>query len=123
MSVAGSIVVKLLIQPIIENYIVHGFRPNDDDNRISITAAEQEKHILIRVKDNGKGIGEEKLTELRKALKNEGEAPSGLKDSLGLKNVHERIRLNYGSEFGISVISEQDKGCEVIIKIPFTRED
>ncbi|KWX69854.1 cache domain-containing sensor histidine kinase [Paenibacillus jilunlii] len=123
MQVAGSIVVKLLIQPVIENYIVHGFRANDDDNRISITAAEQERHIIIRVKDNGKGIGQEKLTELSKALQSEGEAPSLSNDSLGLKNVHERIRLNYGSQFGISVISEQDKGCEVIIEIPFTRED
>lgn len=123
MPVAGSIVVKLLIQPIIENYIVHGFRANDDDNRISIMAAKQERHIIIRVKDNGKGIAQEKLIELRKALQSEGEAPSRSSDSLGLKNVHERIRLNYGSEFGIRVISEQDKGCEVIIEIPFTRED
>ncbi|MEK8213892.1 sensor histidine kinase [Paenibacillus sp. FSL L8-0463] len=123
MPVAGSIVVKLLIQPIIENYIVHGFRADDDDNRISITAAEQKRHIIIRVKDNGKGIAQEKLIELRKALQSEGGAPSRSSDSLGLKNVHERIRLNYGSEFGLRVISEQDKGCEVIIEIPFTRED
>lgn len=72
MPVAGSIVVKLLIQPIIENYIVHGFRANDDDNRISIMAAKQERHIIIRVKDNGKGIAQEKLIELRKALQSEG---------------------------------------------------
>lgn len=65
--------VKLLIQPIIENYIVHGFRADDDDNRISITAAEQKRHIIIRVKDNGKGIAQEKLIELRKALQSEGE--------------------------------------------------
>ncbi|OKP71334.1 two-component sensor histidine kinase [Paenibacillus helianthi] len=123
MAVAGSIVVKLLIQPIIENYIVHGFQADDDDNRISITAAEQGRHIIIRVKDNGKGIAPEKMTELHKALQSEGGAPLLSSDSLGLKNVHERIRLNYGSEYGISVISEQGKGCEVIIEIPFTRED
>ncbi|GGF90845.1 two-component sensor histidine kinase [Paenibacillus albidus] len=123
MSVAGSIVVKLLIQPIIENYIVHGFRTDDEDNRISITAAEQEGHILIRVKDNGKGIAQEKLLELRKALQMEAGAASLSSDSLGLKNVQERIRLNYGGEYGINVISEQGKGCEVTIEIPSTKED
>ncbi|KGE16318.1 cache domain-containing sensor histidine kinase [Paenibacillus wynnii] len=123
MSIAGSIVVKLLIQPIIENYIVHGFRTDEEDNRISITAAEQEGYIIIRVKDNGQGIELEKLIELRKALQTDVGSDSLSSDSLGLKNVHERIRLNYGSEYGISVVSEQGKGCEVIMKIPYTRED
>ncbi|MCL6602815.1 MAG: sensor histidine kinase [Paenibacillus sp.] len=123
MSIAGSIVAKLLIQPIIENYIVHGFRTDEEDNRISITAAEQEGHIIIRVKDNGKGITQEKLIEVRKTLQTDGGFASLSSDSLGLKNVQERIRLNYGSEYGISVLSEHGKGCEVIMKIPSTRED
>jgi two-component system sensor histidine kinase YesM len=122
-SAAGSIVVKLLIQPVIENYIVHGFRTNDDDNRISITATEVDGVISICVQDNGKGISGERLLELQRSLHMDGEAAGASNHSLGLKNVHDRIRLNYGSGYGLSLVSTQGEGCQVMIRIPVTREE
>lgn len=122
-SIAGSIVVKLLVQPVIENYILHGFRTDAADNWISVTARGKDGRIVIRVKDNGRGIVPEKLLALQRSLQNAKDSDSLTSDSLGLKNVHERIRLNYGNQYGLSVTSEQGEGCEVIIEIPVIRED
>ncbi|OAX46993.1 cache domain-containing sensor histidine kinase [Paenibacillus sp. AD87] len=122
-AAAGSMVVKLLVQPIIENYIVHGFRTNDEDNRISITAEEENGVIRIRVKDNGKGISADRLLELQHGLHKGDEATETSDRSLGLKNVHDRIRLNYGSDYGLHLNSVEGEGCEVTISIPVTREE
>ncbi|MFB9331144.1 sensor histidine kinase [Paenibacillus aurantiacus] len=121
-TAARSTVVKLLVQPIIENYIVHGFRADASDNVIAVTAREEDGRIVIRVKDNGRGIEPAKLADIRQSLADAGTLESG-SGSLGLRNVHERIRLNYGGEYGIAVDGAPGEGCEVTLHIPVIRED
>jgi two-component system sensor histidine kinase YesM len=113
-------IVKLLIQPIIENYIVHGFQPDLSDNLIRIEVVESDGTIQIIVSDNGIGIIPSKLAELQEMLQASirmDEPPS----SVGLCNVNERIKIYYGAEYGLTVDSQVDKGTTVIMNIPAVR--
>ncbi|OME14067.1 hypothetical protein BSK60_13845 [Paenibacillus odorifer] len=114
-------IVKLLIQPVIENYIVHGFRPDRFGNLIRIEVTESGGEIQIAISDNGNGITPSKLTELQQMLQvsmRMDEPPS----SVGLCNVNERIKLYYGTEYGLTIASEVNKGTIVIMNIPVVRE-
>lgn len=110
--------VKLLIQPVVENYLVHGFRPESDSNRIAVTVVREEENIVVRVADNGKGMPPEKLAEIRKRLARKPDSGALGGGSLGLLNVNERIRSHYGSDYGLTVNSGPDQGCEVTLKLP-----
>jgi two-component system sensor histidine kinase YesM len=114
-------IVKLLIQPIIENYIVHGFRPERFDNLIRIEVTEAGENIQIVISDNGNGIIPSKLVELQQTLQvsMRMDAPPS---SLGICNVNERIKLYYGAEYGLTITSKIDEGTTVIMNIPVVRE-
>ncbi|MEC0371180.1 sensor histidine kinase [Paenibacillus chibensis] len=113
-------ILKLSVQPAIENYILHGIRSGRTDNMIRIHAYAEDQGVRIDVEDNGKGISREKLAEIQSRLKEPGEFSS---DSLGLKNVAERLRLMYGEPYGLTIDSTPDQGTRVTIRIPFATEE
>ena len=110
-------VLKLSIQPIIENYIVHGLIMSRMDNRIWIQAVLEDGVLVITVKDNGSGIAPEKLKRIRQKLNTEvsGEAAS---QSIGLMNTHERVKICFGPAYGLQVESVPGQGTMVTMKIP-----
>ena len=103
-------VLKLCLQPIIENAIIHGIVPKRAYGTIRITVKTIKKNLLIVVADDGVGIDPEKLEKLSRELNNMT-AVTG--KHIGLKNVNLRTRLVFGEEYGISVSSEKGKGTEV----------
>ena len=79
---------------------------------------EEEELLLLTVSDNGCGMGEEELTQLReKILKNQ----IGQSKSIGLTNVNQRIRLCYGSQYGIQIDSVPGEGTRVCVKLPYEK--
>ncbi|RIX59720.1 sensor histidine kinase [Paenibacillus nanensis] len=112
---------KLSLQPLIENAVVHGIRPSKPGNKISIKARREEDAILLELADNGRGMNEEKLTRVRLAL--EGHEGPGGSASLGLRSVHERIRLTYGERYGLRLASEPDGGTVVRLYLPYGKEN
>ncbi|MEK3888095.1 sensor histidine kinase [Bacillus sp. FSL K6-3431] len=105
---------KLILQPIIENYMVHGFRKDQTDNRLEIKVSEVDGKIEIYVKDNGLGISVDRLKEIMTHLNDEGDVIQ----SIGLKNVHQRLKLKYGPPFGLSIQSTEMIETIVTIFIP-----
>ena len=105
--------VKFIIQPIIENYVVHGVRLSDDDNMIKISVGQTNDYIEICIRDNGTGIEKEKLNELKKML----EDKDFKSNSIGIVNVNQRVKNIYGKECGVRFTDDLDIGTEVIIKI------
>lgn len=104
---------KLILQPIIENAIYHGISQIQEKGVIKITAVVEDNTIVYSVTDNGYGIKPEVLKGII-----DYESTSDLSSGVGLKNVNERIKLCYGSDYGIEIFSELDVGTTVFIRIP-----
>lgn len=111
-------ILKLLVQPIIENYIVHGFDARRDDNRINIRCALEGDDIVIGVWNNGKPIPPETLQTLRAQLGSVPGEPNGEHDGIGLVNASERIKLTYGESYGLVIDSSAVQGTSVVLRVP-----
>jgi two-component system sensor histidine kinase YesM len=107
--------VKFTLQPIIENYLFHGMKQDSKNNAISIKGFISDSNILFVISDNGIGISKEKLDRIEKTLEDNTHKQT---NTIGLSNVNERLKIIYGSSYGISISSELDKGTCVKIRIP-----
>lgn len=108
-------VLRLSIQPIIENYVVHGLVMSRSDNQLWINAVANRDRLFITIRDNGIGIMPAKLEQLRSRL---AQSPLHASGSIGLINVNERIKLCYGSEFGIEMDSTPGQGTLISMTLP-----
>lgn len=117
-EVLNNEVVKFTLQPIIENYFVHGIRLDREDNLLKIDIKRYGENILISVIDNGNGISDEKLEELNNSLRNRTYRGK----SIGLTNANERIVIAYGEEYGIGFEKNKGQGVMVVVKLPFREE-
>ncbi|QNU66124.1 sensor histidine kinase [Ruminiclostridium herbifermentans] len=106
----------LIIQPIVENAVVHGLKWVEEGGDISLNAEKESGILRIIVEDNGCGMDEEQMRNVIESL-NEAENDPG--QHIGLKNVHQRIRLYYGEDYGISIESTFGKGTRVEITLPW----
>jgi two-component system sensor histidine kinase YesM len=117
---------KLILQPLIENAFKHGFKnrmtEREGDRQIHVSAVKNGDDLIISIEDNGKGITQEKLSVIREQIE-ESEAKMRAavwnNKSIGLLNVHHRIRLQYGGDYGLQIISEgEGKGACVSVRMP-----
>lgn len=108
----------LIIQPIIENSLEHGFARKLDDCKISITNKIEGGSLFIIITDNGCGMDESTLDELKVKLTNQNTNYSKEYSRVALTNISRRIKLKYGVEYGLSVTSEIGVGSKFIIKLP-----
>ena len=103
---------KLILQPLIENALYHGIKNRRGRGLISIAGEESGDDLLLHVTDNGAGISEEQLALLQSGSFEEHHS------GLGLKNVHQRIRLYCGEPYGLSFDSVPGAGTTVTIRLP-----
>lgn len=109
-------IAKLMIQPLIENSIIHGLRNNDDILRINLNIEEKDDLIILSIRDNGNGMTEREKESLLIYINNENIEDTS--KSIGLKNVQQRIKLIYGAEYQISITSKKDCWTELNLKFP-----
>jgi Predicted signal transduction protein with a C-terminal ATPase domain len=103
-------IIKLLLQPIVENAILHGLKPKKDDCWLSITGRSVGSILEFKVADNGVGFDGSQIN-LNKKDPNH-------KNSIGLNNVYNRIVLTFGEQYGITVVSRINEGTCVTVRIP-----
>ena len=116
--------VKLIVQPVLENAIYYGVgeMDSDDEGKIIIRGQKKGEDIYISVIDNGFGMSQETINEIFSGKERKSKRGSGV----GIINVHTRIQLLFGSEYGLSIESELDEGTTVTLHlpaIPFTEEN
>ncbi len=108
-------ILKLTLQPLVENSLYHGIKMLRARGKITVTGERLGEDIYFRVIDNGVGMEEEKLKELRKAVELPGCEQSA---GFGLANVSKRIKLNYGSDYGLDIHSKKGEGTVLTVRIP-----
>lgn len=121
---------KLILQPIIENVILHGFQEEQEECIIHIGVYESHQMLIYEVEDNGVGISEKELGHIvdsfaeQNLMEYDEKSAKARQDKgrgIGLKNVHQRIQLYYGMEYGLEIKSIEGEGTEVIVKIPLLK--
>lgn len=108
-------ILKLTMQPLIENSLYHGIKMLRARGKITVRGEMLDQVICFHVIDNGIGMDEEKLNALRKEIDTPGSEQS---TGFGLANVNKRIKLNYGNMYGLEIQSKKGEGTEFIIRIP-----
>ncbi|MBB6734226.1 cache domain-containing sensor histidine kinase [Cohnella zeiphila] len=123
-ELASARILKLILQPIVENAVFHGLHSlTGRPGRLSVKAVRSGSDLIIAVADNGVGMTKRRIGELlrlRPSSRREGseagqERSGGFR--IGLRNVHERIQLYYGAGYGLSVHSEPDVGTTVTVRL------
>lgn len=115
----GYPVIKLVLQPIVENAMYHGMDESKPVMHISVASELTRSSLLLRIRDNGTGMDEEALMRLSRKLAGAKDAGAKQKTGgIGLKNVNERIKLHYGNGYGLKVNSAPGQGTEVMINLP-----
>jgi two-component system sensor histidine kinase YesM len=119
-------VLKLVLQPIVENAIYHGIKERRGPGHILIEAKKDNEQLMIRVTDDGSGMPNEILYALRKrlatALNMDEENRETKNLGYGMMNVQARIKLTFGDAYGLSIDSEKGEGTTVTAILPIIRE-
>jgi two-component system sensor histidine kinase YesM len=112
-------IIKIIIQPIIENAIYHGIKQLAGSGLIEIKVLEHDNTIQFIIQDNGVGMEEDVVLHLLDRSDNSN------KNGIGVSNVDERIKLYYGQNFGVTIESGVFEGTKVILTVPkeYNRED
>lgn len=112
------LILPLLIQPVVENAIIHGLENKEGRGNVWIKFVRENGELRIIVTDDGVGIDRKKLVKLQKILAKNG-IPGGIgRRKIGLLNVHQRIKLYYGEKYGLRVSSTHNQGTTVEIILP-----
>jgi two-component system sensor histidine kinase YesM len=113
--------VKFILQPVLENIFKHGFvNDSETDKRVSISAKKEGKSLVITVRDNGQGISEDALSEIRERL---NQSYLQENDHIGLCNVDKRIKLVFGETYGVDINSLIGEGAVVTIRQKLVRKN
>ena len=105
---------KLMLQPLVENAIYHGMEFMDGDGEIDVKVFKEDDSLYFTITDNGLGMSEDMV----ETLLSKDFVPSKKGSGVGVKNVNERIKLYFGSEYGLKVESEPDEGTKITIHLP-----
>lgn len=114
----GCRIHKLLLQPFVENSIIHGFEGVSRKHFLSVSMEHEEDSLKIVIYDNGKGISPEMTEQMNRGIFPE----SDNKNHIGMENAINRIKMYYGGQGSVSLESSQGEYTKVLIKIPFMTE-
>lgn len=106
-------VIKLILQPLVENAINHGIDKKDGKGNISVLIRKAAQNLIYEIRDDGIGVD---VNEINRLLKDTGNSNRGF----GIKNVNDRLKLYFGEQYGITFLSETGQGTTVTVVQPYT---
>lgn len=113
-DIFDEMIVKIVLQPLVENALYHGIKDLEEGGYIRVLGFREGNNIILEVYDNGKGMSHEQIKNILKAPR----STSITKGGVAIKNVHERIQVYFGQDYGLSYESEYGKWTKVRITIP-----
>lgn len=113
---------KLILQPLVENAVVHGLEGKIGQGTVRIIIENSDKTLFLRVRDDGDGIAPEQVEQLNQQFSREDRTEK--KQGIALRNVNSRIRLMFGDDYGLRIYSAKGVGTECCVTMPLSfRED
>lgn len=113
-EILDCVILKLLLQPLVENAILHGIGPRERGGRVELMGYRDAETLVFVVSDDGVGMDAQKLELLMGYIRGENDAFS----SIGLRNAHRRIVLYYGEGYGLDIASREGEGTTVTVRVP-----
>lgn len=113
-------VIKFILQPIIENYFIHGIRMEEEGNYIHIYAEEKDEDLYIHVVDNGYGMDPETMAEKNRELE---QNEMDVHKSIGVTNVNRRLKAAYGNAYGVTLQANGPQGLHVLLKVKLEKRE
>jgi len=110
-------IIKLILQPLIENSIYHGIKEKEGKCQIKIILGSKDEKLCLKIIDSGKGISKEKLKQINCSLNSDENPSPGL--HIGVKNVYKRLKLVYEEECNLVIKSKEYFGTCVTILLPY----
>jgi len=121
-AVLDFLVLKLSLQPLVENAIYHGIKERRGHGAIEVEGEKRDDHLVLRVTDDGIGMSEEELVHVRTVLENSAtNKPANA--GFALLNVNERIRLTFGPQYGVRIYSKSGFGTTVEVMHPLVERE
>lgn len=112
------LVPKLILQPIVENAVLHGIEPLKKGGMIVIKSWVEEEILLVQVADNGKGMDQQELKALKEKIAGKGDG-----GNIGMRNIHRRIELTFGQEQAMEIQSVPGEGTAITLRMSAIREE
>ena len=119
-------VIKLCLQPLVENSVSHGLEMSTEQGIVEISGSREKDILILQVRDNGEGMDETMLREIRERIEKVYTSEDTLTEAeqhIGVLNIARRLFLNYGEKSGLTVGSERKKGTMVTLRIPVEEEE
>jgi two-component system, sensor histidine kinase YesM len=117
-------ILKITLQPLVENAIYHGIKESDGEGFIRISGIIEDNTIVLEVEDNGTGMSREELELLSEGIETTPESRKKLsRQGMGLRNVHQRIRLYFGEQYGLTCDSTPGSGTIISVRFPLTEKE
>lgn len=117
-EVEDCLVPKLLLQPLIENAIVHGFSERGEHPGIRLSAEAFDEALVIRISDNGVGMSNAHIDDMNRLLERDGTDGDADSEHIGLPNIARRLRLTYGMQAFLRIESNADAGVTIHLRLP-----
>ncbi|CQR58300.1 cache domain-containing sensor histidine kinase [Paenibacillus riograndensis] len=105
----------LIIQPLVENAVIHGLDNTLEGAVVTVEIRYEQEHAVFTITDNGVGITQDRLEQVRSTLETQEEQEGA---RIGLRNVHDRLKLSYGEKYGLTIESHPDEGTRISFRIP-----
>lgn len=116
-QLGDAMIPKLTLQPLVENALYHGIKLKRAKGTIRITGTRQGDDVILRVEDNGVGMSQERLEQLRQGM--QSKKPLGF----GMSAVNQRLQLQFGTQYGLTIESREGTGTRVTARIPYVRKE
>jgi len=119
-EIENNLIPRFVLQPIVENAIIHGIEPSSRRGRIEIRGYQRQRVMMFEITDNGVGIDRKDFPKILQDQKNEGKERF---TGIGIGNVNSRIRLLFGEQYGLQLHSEENAYTKVVITLPVIRKE
>jgi two-component system, sensor histidine kinase YesM len=118
--------IKMILQPIVENAVYHGLEPKDDTGTLYLKGSISDDKMVFEISDDGIGMNEAEVDRINSSFIMKEELKGMVitnKRSIGLTNINNRIKLYYGDDYGIHLYSREEEGTRVVVELPLAESD